>query len=72
MSDAADVAGDEQELIEALLLRKHREAAAQHQKVMAAFTGKCLNCDEPLEQGRYCDDDCRDDHERRVTSHLRR
>lgn len=71
MTDAADAAGDEQELVEALLLRRHREAAAQHQKVMGACTGKCLNCEEPLEQGRYCDEDCRIDHERRVSAHLR-
>lgn len=72
MADAADSAGDEQELIEDLLLRQHRAAAAQHQKVMATCTGECLNCEAPLEQGRYCDEDCRKDHERRVTAHLRR
>ena len=72
MTDAADAAGDEQELIEDLLLRQHRAAAARHQKVMAVCTGECLNCEAPITEGRYCDVDCRMDHERRVTSHLRR
>lgn len=71
MSDAADAAGDEQELIADLLLRQHREAAAHHQKVMDECTGYCLNCDEPLKKGRYCDGECRKDHERRVSAHLR-
>lgn len=71
MADAADSAGDEQELIEDLLLRQHRAAAAKHQKVMATCTGECLNCEAPLEQGRYCDEDCRVDHERRVSARLR-
>jgi len=72
MTDAADAAGDEQELIEELLLRQHRAAAAHHQKVMATCTGECLNCEAPITEGRYCDADCRVDHERRVMSHLRR
>lgn len=71
MSDAADAAGDEQELIADLLLRQHREAAAQHQKVLGAFTGKCLNCEATLEKGRYCDEECREDHERRVSARSR-
>ena len=72
MSDAADAAGDEQELIDALLLRQHREAAAKHQQVMSECTGLCLNCDAPLEKGRYCDESCRVDHERRVSAATRR
>lgn len=72
MTDAADAAGDEQELIEELLLRQHRAAAARHQQVMATCTGACLNCEAPITEGRYCDVDCRMDHERRVTSRLRR
>jgi len=72
MTDAADAAGDEQELIEDLLLRQHRAAAARHQKAMATCTGECLNCEAPITEGRYCDVDCRLDHERRVTSQLRR
>jgi hypothetical protein len=72
MSDAADSAGDEQELVEALLLRQHREAAAKHQEALATFTGKCLNCDAPLDKGRYCDEECRKDHERRLSASRRR
>lgn len=29
-------------------------------------TGKCLNCDEILAHGRWCDADCRDDFLKRV------
>lgn len=71
MSDAADAAGDEQELVEALLLRQHREAAAKHQEALKVFTGKCLNCEATLEKGRYCDEECRKDHERRVSARSR-
>lgn len=38
-------------------------AAARKQKAIP-FTGKCLSCDEPIKMGRYCDKECRDDHER--------
>jgi hypothetical protein len=72
MSDAADAAGDEQELVEALLLRQHQEAAAKHREALNAFTGECLNCDAPLETGRYCDENCRIDHEKRVSASRRR
>ena len=30
-----------------------------------AFTGQCYNCREPLVEARFCDADCRDDHEKR-------
>lgn len=72
MTDAADAAGDEQELVEALLLRQHREAAAKHQEALKVFTGACLNCDAPLDEGRYCDEECRKDHEKRVSAATRR
>lgn len=28
------------------------------------FSGFCLSCDEPVVERRYCDKDCRDDHEK--------
>lgn len=28
--------------------------------------GSCYNCDEPLPLGKYCDSDCREDHEKEV------
>jgi hypothetical protein len=71
MTDAADAAGNEQELIEDLLLRQHRAAAARHQKVMAACTGECLNCEAKLEVGRFCDADCREDYTKRLNAQRR-
>ena len=72
MADAADAAGDEQEVQERLLLRRHQERAAQHREVLGVCTGKCLNCDEPIEVGRFCDKHCQADYERRVSAHSRR
>ncbi|MFZ4170061.1 hypothetical protein ACEV60_15540 [Enterobacter ludwigii] len=34
------------------------------------LTGKCHNCGEPLHEARFCDTDCRDDHERRFRARL--
>lgn len=65
MADAADAAGNEQEFVEELLLRRQQFAAAQHHQALGD-TGECLNCEEPLKQGRFCDADCREDYERRV------
>ncbi|WP_449543589.1 hypothetical protein [Enterobacter ludwigii] len=35
-----------------------------------AFTGACHNCSEPLNEGCFCDADCRDDHERRFRARM--
>jgi hypothetical protein len=69
--DAADAAGDEQELVEALLLRQHKAAAAQHQEALSGFTGECLNCEAKLEVGRFCDADCREDYTKRLNAQRR-
>lgn len=69
--DAADAAGDEQELVADLLLRQHKAAAAQHQEVIGGFTGLCLNCEAKLEVGRFCDADCREDYTKRVSAQRR-
>lgn len=29
-----------------------------------AFSGFCLSCEEPVSARRYCDKDCRDEHEK--------
>lgn len=72
MVDAADAAGDEQAFVEELLLRRQQQAAAAHKAALDGGTGVCLNCEEPLQAGRFCDADCRLDYERRVQAHLRR
>ena len=30
--------------------------------------GRCYNCHTPLDAGRYCDGDCRDDHTERMNA----
>lgn len=72
MADAADEADGAQALEIEVLMEQHRRAAAQHREVLGGFTGKCMNCDEMIEEGRFCDADCRIDHERRVGARLRR
>lgn len=59
MSDDADLACRE--------TQHHIEAALAFRKTEGLpFKGACHNCDEPLsDPHRYCDVDCRDDHELR-------
>ncbi len=38
-----------------------RHARAQNQPLK--FTGHCLSCNEILQQGRFCDAECREDYE---------
>lgn len=46
---------------------RHRELAIQatreRSKQAEKFTGHCLNCNEQITVGRFCDSDCRDDWE---------
>jgi hypothetical protein len=50
----------------------------EHQYMMghavSAFeAGRCRNCDEKLDDGRnYCDENCRDDHWKRICADKRR
>lgn len=57
MADVADQAADYQEkmIAEAIKLRKQQPIG----------TGFCNNCFEPIDVGRFCDCDCRDDFEKR-------
>jgi RNA polymerase-binding transcription factor DksA len=68
MADWTDEASDQQEQdIERALLNQ-RLAAKKHEAALSAASGVCLNCEEPLPTGRYCDDNCRDDHEKRLVA----
>lgn len=58
IADPIDAAAAETELF--------LETALRHRKDVPQATGFCLNCEEPIEQGRFCDIDCRDDHEKRT------
>lgn len=57
--DIADIAD---QLVEQNLAIARAEAAKfkPHEP-----TGFCLNCDEPVDKGLFCDADCRDQHARR-------
>ncbi len=56
MSDWIDESQEFQELVRA-------EALAKRKKVPEK-TGLCLACDEPLNDGVFCDQSCRDDWEK--------
>ncbi len=45
-----------------------RQALDAHQLSVDAmqFTGQCYNCEEKIEQGSFCDTDCRDDYQLRA------
>ena len=59
MADEADMTADRDELEAPMRL------AASRKPVGPPPTGKCHWCDEPVGVGmRYCDSECRDDHER--------
>lgn len=54
---------------EAELVRMTRLLRGRLRPVMA-FTGTCHNCSEPLQEGCFCDADCRNDHERRFRARI--
>lgn len=54
-----DFADEAQQLSE-----RHLEESLKKRKVLTIpFSGFCLKCSEPVEQKRYCDSDCREQHE---------
>lgn len=55
MADFADEASLRSEIYLAAALSKPRTTAP--------FSGFCLACREPVQERRYCDADCRQDHE---------
>ena len=57
--DAADeAAAREQQLIEVAL--------ANRPVPTMTYTGECHYCEEPIDKGHFCSDECRTDHERMV------
>lgn len=43
----------------------HLEAALNARKTLTVpFSGKCLSCQEPVVERRFCDSHCREDYER--------
>ncbi|MDR3088105.1 MAG: hypothetical protein LBU45_09210 [Azoarcus sp.] len=62
MMDVVDIA---QSAVERLEEAARRFGPGGHPAPGPKATGRCLWCDEPLEDGRrWCDSDCRDDWER--------
>lgn len=39
-------------------------ALANRKRPEMLFTGACYNCEEPVQAGCFCDEDCRSDYER--------
>jgi hypothetical protein len=67
MADIADKASDAEDAI--LALRIANRPTTQLPK----GTGACLYCGGPLHDGRrWCDADCRDDHQRKTQNTLGR
>lgn len=52
------------------LNEQHLEQSLKKIKIGSpVFSGFCLNCAEPIGAKRYCDRECREEHERRQKSH---
>ena len=60
MSDEIDIANDLAEMERNAAILEARRAAGP------VYSGMCHNCCEPLEDGLFCDTDCRDDHQQRA------
>ena len=66
MSDWTDRASEIQELQEKAALDNQREQAKELEQALEGAKGRCLNCQEPVLTGRFCDADCREDFTRRA------
>lgn len=63
--DAADeAAAREQQLIEV--------AIANRPLPQMTYTGECHYCEDPIDKGHFCNDECRTDHERMVWAESQR
>lgn len=63
--DAADeAAAREQQLIDMAL--------ANRPLPQMTYTGECHYCEEPIDKGHFCSDECRADHERMVWAQKQR
>lgn len=38
----------------------------KHRVTTVPFSGFCLHCNEPVQERRFCDGDCRAEHERQA------
>jgi len=66
MSDWTDNASELEMLQTQVAIERQRKAGQELEEVLSTAAGHCLNCEEPLEQGRFCDADCREDFQKRL------
>lgn len=59
-SEDVDLANANYQLVVDSQIQQIRKSKAESP---LPFKGKCYYCDEVLEEGCFCDDDCRDDYE---------
>ena len=65
MSDLADDAAEVTEMNLKISMQNARSNSSQKK-----FTGFCRNCEDNIITGGFCDQDCRDDYQKR--EHLKR
>lgn len=55
-------------------LQQHmiEQALANRSKPSMVYTGECHWCNEPIDKGHFCSDECREDHERMVRAEKQR
>ena len=62
-----DIADTAQEISSEFL-----ETSLKNRKMLTTpFSGFCLSCEEPVEDRRYCDGLCREDHEKALVRKMR-
>lgn len=66
-SDVIDVANDLAMHETESILRNH----ANRKERALVFTGRCYNCEDDVEEANFCDDDCRDDYDKRINKRKR-
>jgi hypothetical protein len=62
-----DIIDQAQELSETRLA----ESLSKRKTLTIPFSGSCLSCGEPVEERRYCDASCREDHEEKMRRNMR-
>lgn len=72
MSDWTDEASRVQELLEEAALDRARREGESLARDLNSLSGACLNCAEPVEGRRFCDEFCREDFEKRNRGPVRR
>lgn len=66
MADEVDLAAEYQEKEIAAILAGNEARKLSEERELLRSAGSCLNCQSIVSVGRFCDQDCRDDYERRV------